>query len=100
LFAPAGDVSAILLHLSDFATLAALEGDEDRELRLAGALDHLKRLTGTDVVDHPVNAIPGLEETVTRRGPEGDRLLADGAAMTVDEVVYYALRQPSPEPAR
>ena len=38
LFAPAGDVSAILLHLADFAAIAALEGDDERELRLAGAL--------------------------------------------------------------
>jgi tetratricopeptide (TPR) repeat protein len=98
LFAPAGDASAILLHLADFATLAALEGDDERELRLAGALEHLKRLTGTDVVDHPVNAIPGLQETVTGRGADGVRLLADGAAMSVDEVVGYALREPSPSP--
>jgi tetratricopeptide (TPR) repeat protein len=96
LFAPAGDVSAILLHLSDFATLAALEGDDERELRLAGALDHLKRLTGTEVVDHPVNAIPGLQETVTRLGQDGERLLAEGAAMSIAEVVRYALREPVP----
>jgi len=96
LFAPAGDVSAILLHLSDFATLAALDGDDERELRLAGALNHLKRLTGTDLVDHPVNAIPRLEETMARLGPDGERLLAEGAAMNLDQVVRYALREPSP----
>ena len=93
LFAPAGDVSAILLHLSDFATLAALEGDEERELRLAGALDSLKRLTGTDVVDHPVNAIPGLAEAQARLGPDAQRLLDEGAAMTVEDVVRYALKE-------
>jgi tetratricopeptide (TPR) repeat protein len=93
LFAPAGDVSAILLHLSDFATLAGLEGDEERELRLAGALDSLKRLTGTDVVDHPVNAIPGLAETKDRLGPDAQRLLDEGAAMTVEDVVRYALKE-------
>jgi predicted ATPase len=95
LFAPAGDVSAILLHLADFATLAALDGDEERELRLAGALDHLKRLTGTDLVDNPVNAIPGLDSTITRLGADADRLLAEGTAMSVDEVVRYALREPA-----
>jgi predicted ATPase/class 3 adenylate cyclase len=94
LFAPAGDVSAILLHLSDFATIAALEGDDERTLRLAGALEHLKNLTGTDLVDHPVNAIPSLADTVARHGADGERLLAEGAAMSLAEVVRYALREP------
>jgi tetratricopeptide (TPR) repeat protein len=93
LFAPAGDVSAILLHLADFATIAALEGHDERELRLAGALDHLRRLTGIDLVDHPVNAIPGLHETVTRLGKDGERLLAEGASMSIDEIVEYALQE-------
>ena len=52
--------------------IAALEGDTERELRLAGALRHLKRLTGIDLVDHPVNAVPGLEETEARLGADAD----------------------------
>lgn len=96
LLAPAGDVSAILLHLADFAGIAALEGDVDRELRLVGALRHLRGLTGTDLVDHPVNAVSRIEETVARSGAAGERLLAEGAAMSVAEVVRYALREPSP----
>jgi tetratricopeptide (TPR) repeat protein len=95
LFARAGDVSAILLHLADFAGIAALEGDDDRELRLAGALEELRRLTGTDLVDHPVNAIPSLADTMARHGSDADRLLAEGAAMSIDEVVRYALREPA-----
>jgi tetratricopeptide (TPR) repeat protein len=91
LFAAAGDVSAILLHISDFAGVAALEGNYERELRLAGAVGQLKRLTGADLVDHPVNAVPGLDETIARLGPDGERLLAEGAAMSLDEVVRYAL---------
>jgi predicted ATPase/class 3 adenylate cyclase len=94
LFAAAGDVSAILLHLADFAAIAALEGDDERELRLAGALEQLKRLTGTDLVDHPVNAIPLFAETVARRGADAQRLLVEGTAMGVDEAVRYALREP------
>jgi predicted ATPase/class 3 adenylate cyclase len=96
LFATAGDVSAILLHLADFAGIAALEGDVERELRLAGALEKLRRLTGTDLVDHPVNAVSGLAETVARSGADGARLLAEGAAMSVDEAVRYALRTAAP----
>jgi tetratricopeptide (TPR) repeat protein len=96
LFAPAGDVSAIVLHLSDFAMVAALEGDTERELRLAGAMSGLKRLTGTDLVDHPVNGVPGLAEATARLGADAGRLLAEGAAMSVDDVVRYALREPDP----
>jgi predicted ATPase len=93
LFAAAGDVSAILLHLADFATIAALEGDAERELQLVGAVRHLRQLTGTDLVDHPVNAVPGLAELEARMGPDAEPLLAEGAAMSVDELVRYALQE-------
>ena len=91
LFAPAGDVSAILLHLADFARLAALEGDVEKEVRLVGALRRLQRLTGTDQVDHPVNQVPGLADTLATLGPDADRLLAEGAAMSDAAAVAYAL---------
>jgi hypothetical protein len=45
-----------------------------------------------------VNAVPGLEETEGRLGPEGRRLPAEGAAMSIDEAVRYALREPPPSP--
>jgi predicted ATPase/class 3 adenylate cyclase len=96
LFAPAGDVSALVIHLADFAMLALLDGDVEREVRLVGAVRRLKQLTGTDIVDHPVNEIPALEETLVRLGPEADRLLAEGAAMTDDEAVRYALHELEP----
>jgi non-specific serine/threonine protein kinase len=95
LFAAAGDVSAILLHLADYASIAALEGDAERELRLVGAVRHLRKLTGTDLVDHPVNAVPGLAELEARLGAEAEPLLAEGAAMGVDDLVRYALREPA-----
>jgi hypothetical protein len=95
LFAAAGDVSAILLHLADYATIAALEDDPERELRLVGAVRQLRQLTGTDLVDHPVNAVPGLAELEARMGPDAEPLRAAGAAMTVDELVAYALGEPA-----
>jgi tetratricopeptide (TPR) repeat protein len=98
LFAPAGDVSAILLHLADFATLASLEDDPERELRLAGALRRLRRLTGIDLVDHPVNAVLGLAETEARPDLNAEQLLAEGAAMSLEEVVRYALHEPPSSP--
>jgi tetratricopeptide (TPR) repeat protein len=94
LFAPSGDVSALVLHLADFAMLAGLEGDVERQVRLVGAMRRIKDLTGTELVDHPVNEVPGIEKTLDRLGPDGERLLAEGAAMSQDEVVRYALREP------
>jgi hypothetical protein len=38
--------------------------------------------------------VPRLAETLAEHGPDGDRLLAEGAAMSVDEAVRYALREP------
>ena len=93
LFDRAGDVSAILLHLADFARLAALEGDVEKEVRLVGAMRRLQRLTGTDQVDHPVNQVPGLAATLAELGADGDRLLAEGAAMSDADAVRYALEE-------
>ena len=42
-------------------------------------------------MDHWVNAVPGIEELEAKRGPDAEPLLAEGAAMTVDELVRYAL---------
>jgi len=91
LFAPSGDVSALVLHLADFAALAGLEGDVEREVRLVGGMRRIKDVSGTDLVDHPVNAVPGLDETLAGLGDDAGRLLAEGAAMSDDELVRYAL---------
>jgi predicted ATPase/class 3 adenylate cyclase len=92
LFAPSGDVSALVLHLADFATLAVLEDDTEREFRLVGAMRRIKEVTGTELVDHPINEVPGFEERRAGFGADGERLLAEGAAMTDDEIIAYALR--------
>jgi len=91
LVAPTGDVSALVLHAADVALLAGVAGDLERQVRLVGAMRRIKELTGTHLVDHPVNAVPGIDETLARLGADGERLLAEGAAMTFDEVVACAL---------
>jgi predicted ATPase/class 3 adenylate cyclase len=96
LFAPSGDVSALVLHLADFAAIAGLEGDVERQVRLVGAVRRIKELTGTELVDHPINEVPGIDRTLADLGADADRLLAEGAAMSDDEAVRYALRD---EPA-
>ena len=94
LFAPSGDVSAVVLHLADFALLAGLEDDVEREIRLIGAVRRLKDLTGTELVDHSVNVVPGVEDALARLGPDGERLLAEGAALTDTEAIDLALASP------
>ena len=42
-----------------------------------------------------MNAVPGLEETLARLGADGERLSAEGAGMSDDEVVRYALGDPA-----
>jgi tetratricopeptide (TPR) repeat protein len=93
LFAPSGDVSALVLHVADFAMLAGLEGDVERQVRLVGAVRRIKDLTGTHLVDHPVNQVPGLDRVLAELGAAADPLLAEGAAMTDDEIVRYALQE-------
>jgi hypothetical protein len=70
-----------------------LEGDVERQVRLVGAMRRIKDLTGTELVDHPINQVPGIDRTLADLGPDAERLLAEGAAMTDDEVVRYALRE-------
>jgi tetratricopeptide (TPR) repeat protein len=93
LLAASGDVSAVVLHLAAFARLVALDDDVEREVRLVGALRRLRDLTGTDLVTAPLNQLPALSETLDRLGADGERLLAEGAAMSEAEVVRYALRE-------
>jgi predicted ATPase/class 3 adenylate cyclase len=91
LFARSGDVSALVLHVADFAMLAGLQGEVERQVRLVGAMQRIKELTGTELVDHPINEVPGLDRTLADLGADAARLLAEGAAMTDAEVVRYAL---------
>jgi len=93
LLATSGDVSAVVLHLAAFARLAALDDDVEREVRLVGALRRLRDLTGTDLVTAPLNQLPTLPATLERLGADGERLLAEGAAMSEAEVVRYALHE-------
>ncbi|MFZ5871231.1 MAG: adenylate/guanylate cyclase domain-containing protein [Actinomycetota bacterium] len=91
MFAPAGDTSAVVLHLADFASLAALEGDVPRALRLAGAQRALQRATGTHLADWTINRVPALADLLARTGPAEEALLAEGAGMDLDAAVRYAL---------
>jgi tetratricopeptide (TPR) repeat protein len=90
IFAPARDLSAVVLHLADFARLAGLEGDLERQLRLVGAMRRLQQLSGTNVVDHPINHVD-VAAALQRAGPAAEQLLRAGALMDDEEATRYAL---------
>jgi predicted ATPase/class 3 adenylate cyclase len=93
-FSDSGDVAGITLELDNLAAVAAAEGDLTRSGRLWGAARHLQQLTGTGLADY-------VEETHEMFDTPTPRLLltpedlaaraAEGAAMSLDEVVAYAL---------
>lgn len=93
-FAESGDVSGIILTLDDLAVIAAARREGQRSGRLWGAARHLQQTTGMALADY-------VEETYTMfDSPTPAQLLGDaelkaaaaeGAAMSLDEVVAYAL---------
>ncbi|TKJ18509.1 adenylate/guanylate cyclase domain-containing protein [Blastococcus sp. CCUG 61487] len=85
------DVSAVLLFMSDYAALAGLERDAERQVRIVGAMQRMQRVTGTDLVDYSMNEPLGLEESLTALGDRAELIRAEGAAMDDDEAVRYAL---------
>ncbi len=90
-FLPARDVSALTLLLIDLAILAIYRGDEDRALRLHGAMQVMRRTTGIEMADFRANLVVELDALVEARGASAKPLLDEGAAMSFDEVVAYAL---------
>jgi tetratricopeptide (TPR) repeat protein len=93
LFQPTGDVAALVLLLADLAHLALLRGQDERALRLAGAVAGLRRLTGSHLVDIEINSVPDLGDASARLGRErAERLHAEGEAMDAAAALAYALQ--------
>ncbi len=89
LFAGTGDVSAMVLHLADFAMLAIAEDRYEAAALLAGAWSSLREARG--VPDTALNEIPGLERAVGSLGEETFRsAFSRGESMTLEEAVAYA----------
>jgi predicted ATPase/class 3 adenylate cyclase len=93
-FVAAGDAAGITLTLDDASAVAVAEGDLPRAARLRGAARNLTAETGTGLAGYVEDSFdwrarPGVrtrmsEEDLARYG-------AEGAAMTLDEAVAYAL---------
>ena len=97
-FYEAGDVSGVTLVLDDLAIIAVGLGDLDRGGRLWGAARHLQQRTGTGLADYvdQNNRLFGVPTPRDDIPPEElQTLAAQGAAMSLDEIVAYALEVPS-----
>ncbi|HSO29970.1 MAG TPA: adenylate/guanylate cyclase domain-containing protein [Candidatus Sulfomarinibacteraceae bacterium] len=96
-FHEASDASGIVLSLDDLASQAVADGDIVRAARLRGAARRLTASTGAKLAGF-VDAVleTGARPHVGSRLSEEDlaRYGAEGAAMTLDEAVAYALEVP------
>ncbi len=94
-FHSAGDVAGLTLTLYDLASVAVQSGDLPRAARLRGAAHNLSNETGTGLATFTETAFveAGMRPNVLQvmSEAEAERLGAEGAAMTLDEAVAYAL---------
>ena len=98
-FSESGDVAGITLELDNLASVAAALGDRARAGRLWGAARKLQQQTGTGLADY-------VEETFEMFGTPTPREVlteeelaaraAEGAAMSLDDLVAYALEEAQP----
>jgi predicted ATPase/class 3 adenylate cyclase len=93
-FYTAGDAAGLTLTLDDLSAIAVVEGDLPRAARLRGAARNLTTETGTGLAGFVEDSFEaGTRPSVRAHMSESDvaRYGAEGAAMTVDEAIAYAL---------
>ncbi len=96
-FYESGDVSGVTLSLDDLALSAQGAGDTERAGRLWGAARSLQEKTGTGLADYvqQMHQLFGVSTPKDDLPPEDlTRLAAEGARMSLDEIVAYALEAP------
>ena len=96
-FYDAGDVAGITLVLDDISAIAAAVDDLPRAARLRGAARSLTATTGAGLAEFVEDTYEGLSRPTVRSAMSVEdlqRFSAEGAAMSLDEVVAYALEVP------
>ncbi len=93
IFAAARDQAGILLHLAGFLLLAQRKGQPERAHRLGGAIESLRAASGAKLIDAPVEFIDFVIPDKPTGDPEAIREWEEGARMTPEEAVAYALEQ-------
>jgi predicted ATPase/class 3 adenylate cyclase len=103
-FYAAGDAAGLTLTLDDMSSIAVAEQDLERAARLRGAARSLTNETGAGLagyVEDVFDATSTKPNVRSRMSPEDvARYGAEGAAMTLDEAIAYALagsREPAGE---
>lgn len=99
-FRDAGDAAGVTMALDDLSALAAADNDWPRAARLRGAARNLSVETGANLASLVEDAFdkgirPGVRVTMSEEDVK--RYGAEGAAMTLDEAITYALEGSSPE---
>ena len=95
-FRDGGDVAGITLVLDDLASIAVVRGDPPRAARIYGGARHLQRTTGTDLANYVEETYKQFDAPSPRDAlpPEDfERYSAEGAVMSLDELVAYALEE-------
>ncbi len=101
-FHAAGDAAGLTMTLDDMSAIAVASGQLDRAARLRGAARNLTTETGAGLASYVEDQFeqgvrPGVRSHMA--ADELERLGAEGAAMTLDEAVAYALESSeSPDP--
>ena len=98
MFTEAGDVTGIGLVLNDFAALAATEGDFHRALKLRAAAEAVELKAGQGLVSNldSYYRVPEVSEDDVPPA-EQEKLRAEGAALSTEEAVAFALEVAAPE---
>ena len=98
-FHGSGDTAGMTMVLDDCASLAAADGDAERAARLWGAARSLTATTGTGLAQFVDEAFDHLQRPTVHgmlEAAEVERLAAQGAALTVDQAVAFALGESEP----
>ena len=95
-FRDGGDVAGITLVLDDLASIAVARGDPPRAARIYGGARHLQRTTGTDLANYVEETYSQFDAPSPRDAVSPEdfaRYTAEGAALSLDELVAYALEE-------
>ena len=101
-FSSSGDASGLTLTLDDMSAIAVAEGDLPRAARLRGAARNLTIETGAELAAYVEDTFEtGVRPGVRSHMPTDElaRYGEEGAALTLDEAVAYALEGSEPDPS-
>jgi len=87
-FVAAGDLSALPLQIASYAEYVLQLGNVDLGVKLAGASEAFQRRSETRLLDISVNEVSGARQAISDLRPaRSAALLAEGAALTVDQTL-------------